>query len=227
MSSANHRMQGFAESLRYRGRYIAERSAMLFLAGGSLLLVTATLLAIEAVTGLSTQGLLTGVTGFTGIILTYIGLLALEPWFANRAPRLARMGCLLVLLPTIVIVVLLVWGIAHHLPIGTVPSPIGLAPMDLIFMLTFLLFSFGVGLFGLVSLLANFPSWLVGPLLLALAATWIGLLVLSSVFGSKLPTVIDFITFAMMAGISLSIGYFLREYEMPGGYPEVASDLKG
>lgn len=217
MSSVNHRMHGFAESLRSRTRVVAERSATLFLAGGCLLLVTATLFSIEVLTQASAQGLLTGLTGFTGIIFTYIGLLALKPWFGHPTPRGASVGTILVVLPTIVIGVLLVWGLAFHLPFGTVPSPIGLASLDLIFMVTFLLVSLGIGLFGLVSLRTGIPTWHVGVLLLALAITWLGLLVLISVFGSKLPPLVDAFTFSMMASISLSIGYFLRRCPMPDG----------
>lgn len=220
----NPHLRGLLALIQPRWRSIAERSAILFLFGGGLMSVTAILFAIEALTALSTQGPLTGVTSFTGIIITYVGLLALYPWYAARRPRLARASLMLVMLPTIVVAVLLIWGVAHHLPIGAVPSPIGLAPVGLILMLTFLLFSIGVGLFGVASLQTMVPSRRVGFLLLALATIWIGLLLVSSVYGSKLPVWLDFITVGLMAICSMGIGRALRTGPSLDEYSEHALD---
>lgn len=192
-------------------RTLAEQSAMLFIVGGGLLLVTSALFAVQALTPVSTEGVLTGVTGFLGIILSYIGLLGLYPWFATRTPQLARASFVLVALPTIIVVVLLVWGVATHLPVGAVPSPVNVVPeIGSILVATFLLFAVGISLFGLASLQSGFPSGTAGVLLMGLAATWAVLLVASSVYGSKFPAWLDALTFGAM-GIALSgIGHSLR-----------------
>lgn len=206
----NRRLRELFGVLRPRWRSIAERVAIPFLSGGVLLLVTAALVAVDALTAVSTQGVLTGVTSFLGIILSYVGLLALYPWYADRSPRLARAGFGLVALPTIVVTGLLLWGVAYHVPFGAVPSPIDSAPVGPIFMTTFLLFALGVGVFGIVSLQTRVPSPHVGLYLLGLAMIWIGLLAASSLYGSKLPAWLDFISLGLMASCSLAIGYSLR-----------------
>lgn len=197
-------------------RTLAERSALLLLLGGGLSLVTAALFAVEALSILSIQGLLTGVTGSAGIILSYAGLLGLYPWYAERTPRLARAGFVLVALPTLVITVLLVWGLASHLPFGTVPSPIDVLPgHGLIFVLTFLLLAVGVGTFGVASLRTGIPSRPTGILLVGLAATWGVLLGASGVYGSKFPAWLDALSFGMMATFLSGIGYALRRKSPP------------
>lgn len=207
----------------YRPRWdsLAQRSAILFLAGGGLLVVTAALFTIQALTALSTEGMLTGVTGFIGIILSYIGLLGLYPWFATRTPRLAHAGVVLVALPTLVVAVLLVWGVATHLPVGSVPSPIDVLPgIGLVFVATFLLFAVGIGVFGVASLWTAIPSRVTGVLLLGLAGTWVVLLGASSVYGSKFPAWLDALTFGMMAIALSGIGQSLRT----GPHPDVPTE---
>ena len=189
------------------------------------MLVTATLFAVEALRLLSIQGLLTGVTGSAGIILSYVGLLGLSPWYAERTPRLARTGFVLVVLPTLLITVLLVWGLASHLPIATVPSPIDVVPgFGLIFVLTFLLFAVGVGAFGVASLRTGIPSRPAGVLMVVLAATWCVLLGASTVYGSKFPAWLDALSFGMMAIALSGIGYALQSKSPPRVHDEEAAD---
>lgn len=225
LSTVNPRLHHLSERLHSKWRTIAERSAALFLAGGGLLLITAALFAAQALTAFVMEGVLTGVISFVGIILSYVGLLCLYPWFANRTPRLARAGFVLVALPTLMTAMLLVWGVATHLPIGAVPSPVNVLPgIGGIFMVIFLLFAVGVGLFGVVSLRTGIPPRMTGIFLLGLGATWIVLLVASSMYGSKFPAWLDTLTFGMMAIALSGIGHSLRAESVPSSSVEQSTD---
>lgn len=190
---------------------LAERCAALFLAGGVLLFVTTALFVVQLVTPLSTQGPLTGVTSFTGLVLSYVGLLGLYPRFAERTPNAARAGFVLILLPLLVLIVILVWGIASHLPIGAAPSPVDVVPdLGKVFVMIFLLFTVGVGVFGVVSLRTGIPSRIIGVLLLGFAATWVLLLGASAVYGTQFPTWLDTVSVAVRAILLTGIGYSLK-----------------
>lgn len=225
LSIVNPRLHYLLGRLHPKWRTIAERSAALFLAGGGLLLITAALFAVQAFTAIVMEGIVTGVISFIGIILSYVGLLCLYPWFATRTPRLARAGFVLVALPTLMIALLLVWGVATHLPIGAVPSPVDLLPdIGGVFVVIFLLFAVGVGLFGIVSLRTGIPSGITGVLLLGLGATWIVLLAASSVYGSKFPAWLDALTFGVMAIALSGIGHSLRAESIPISSAEQSTD---
>lgn len=225
LKNVNLRLRRLLNPFQSKWRTLAERSAMLFLFGGGLSLVTAALFAVDALTPLSPQGLLTGVTGFTGIIFAYVGLLGLYPWYSSRTPRTARIGFVLVALPTLVINVLLVWALASHLPFGAVPVPMDLVPgFGLILVMTFLLFAVGVGSFAVASLRTSTPSRAVGFLLLGLAATWGVLLGASSVYGSEFPAWLDALSFGTMAIALSGIGYSLRTRSLPRARTANAAD---
>lgn len=207
----NPRLRRLLSLLLPKWRHVAERSAMLFLAGGGLLLVSATLFTVQVVTPLSMEGVLTGVTGFLGILLSYIGVLGLYPWFVTRTPRLAHAGVVLVALPTIVIAVLLLWGVATHLPVGAVPAPMDVLPgIGRVLVATFLLFAAGAGVFGGASLRTGIPSRTTGVLLLGFAVIWVVLLGASLVYGSRFPAWLDALMLGMMAIALLAIGQSLR-----------------
>jgi len=207
----NPRLRRLLGLLLPKWQPVAERSATLFLAGGGLLLVSATLFTVQALTPLSVEGLLTGLTGFLGILLSYVGMLGLYPWFVTRTPRLAHAGVVLVALPTTVIAVLLVWGVATHLPVGAVPAPMDVLPdIGRVLVATFLLFAGGAGVFGGASLRTGIPSRTTGVLLLGFAAMWVVLLGASSVYGSTFPAWLDALTFGLMAIALLGIGQSLR-----------------
>lgn len=220
-----NRLRSLLNPHRPGWKSLAGRSSMLFLAGGGLLFVTTALVAVELVTPLSTQGPLTGVTSFTGLILSYVGLLGLYPWFAGRTPRAARAGFALVAFPTLMLAMILVWGLASHLPIGAVPSPVGVVPgFGMVFVMTFLLFAVGMGVFGVASLRTGVPSRVTGLLLLVLAATWGVLLGASGVYGVKFPTWLDALTFGVRAIVLLGIGYSLKGEASLGDYTEHITD---
>lgn len=182
-------------------------SAWVFLVAGVLMLVPSARSAIELVTAISFSGTITGLFGFAGIVLSYIGLIGLSPQLIDETPRLAQTGLVLMGLPAIVIVVLIGWVIGT-LIVPAIPSMESTLPAPaMVFRSVFLLFALGTTSFGVASLRSRVPSRTVGVLLLILAANWFVILVAMLVFSGTFPPWVSFITWVGGAGPLVAIGY--------------------
>lgn len=185
-------------------------SAWVFLVAGVLMLIPSVRSAIEMVTAISFSGTITGLFGFVGIVLSYIGLIGLFPRLTDKTPRLARAGIVLVGLPAIVLFVLIGWVIGT-LIVPAIPSVEAMLPAPaMVFRSVFLLFALGTVAFGIASLRSRVPSRTVGVFLLILAADWFGILSATLVFSGTFPPWVSFITWVGSAGPLVAIGYSLR-----------------
>jgi hypothetical protein len=148
LSDANRRLNRIVGDRRVRWESIARWGTTAFLAAGGLLLLTALLMGLTALTG-TTWEMLPGITGFLGVILSYVGVLGLYPRVADRTPRLAGTGLALVALPVVTVFVLLVWGTLGH-TLSIVPAPIVVIPaIGVVFGGTFLMLALGTTLLGI------------------------------------------------------------------------------
>lgn len=209
-SDANRRLRRVVEARSVRWGPIARRSATAFLAAGVLLLATAVLTGLAALTSASPPRSVTGATGLVGVILSYVGLLGVYPRVVDGTPRLARTGAVLVALPVLALLVLLVWGALGH---GTsaVPVPIVVIPaIGVVFVASFLLFALGTTLFGVAGLRSGRLPRAVASLLFAYASTWFLHLGATTVYGSRFPVWFDSLTFGLLSVVTLAIGYHLR-----------------
>lgn len=209
MYDASERIHGiFAE--RTVSESIADWNATAFLGAGVLLLTTATLSALTALFELSIPSSWTGVIALTGLILSYLGLLGFYPRVVDTTPRLARTGTAFVVLPVAVLAVLTIWGTLGH-TLSVVPLPITVIPaIGVLFVGVFISLALGTSLFGLASLRSDRLPQPVGLLLFVFAATWLGHLAASSVYGTRFPVWFDVVSFGVLAAVSLAIGYHLR-----------------
>lgn len=201
------RMYGFS-TVR---EWIEKRSGPVFVIAGCLLFVAATLDAVTVVTGASISNDVSAATGVGGLILTYAGLLALYPRLAERAPRLARVGVLLVSLPGISFFAFL----AKILLAQFVPVP-SLSPvLGVVFGAVFFLFAVGVSVYGIVCLRTDVLSNRIGILLLVLAAPWFWLLGWILLFGFPISDWAVVVQFGTMAVAALNVGYLLQVTDEP------------
>lgn len=182
------------------------RSAVAFLGAGGLMLVTIVLRTLDVVVTRSLEEL-AGVTAIAGIVLSAVGLLGLYPQLADAAPRLARVGLLLLALPAIYLVAALVWTILAIF-LSEWPALTALLPGDAVG-LVLILFAVGITIFGVVGLWTAVPSRTVGGLLLVLAAAWFTVLGAEIMYEPipdwVVPTMIVLMTVSL-----LPIGYLLR-----------------
>lgn len=209
LSDANRYVRRVVDTWSVGWEWIAGWCATAFLAAGGLLLATAVVEALSAVTSTSPPGIATGVTGFSGVSLTYVGLLGVYPRVIDRAPRFARAGVAFVTLPVVAIFVLTVWGVVGH-KTSAVPVPIAVIPIGVVFMAAFLLFVLGTTFFGVASLRGDRLPRTVGRLLVALAATWVVPLVAGLAYGTRFPVWFDVAHFGVLSLITGAIGYRLR-----------------
>lgn len=196
------------------GKVLERWSASVFLAAGGLLLVTTAINGVDVVTPIDTQeGVLLwleGLTGFGGVVLTFVGLLGLYSRLSNVAPRLARTGTLLAVGPTMFFTVVLVFcaGLAPALGYPSlktlVPSFVTIATG------TLLPFALALTLFGIGSLRTAMPSRSVGGFLLVIAAAWFVFFGATWVYAPHTPVWVTFVQTSMMAVPTVAIGYHLR-----------------
>lgn len=199
-----------------------------FLVAGALLLVAAGINAVNVITSIPTQQgvllALEGATGFGGVLLSFVGLLALYPRLRGPSPRLARAGVLLAAGPAAFFASLLVacLGLA---PLLGVPSVKTVIPSFAFIVATILIsYAIGITLVGLACLRTGVPSRTVGRLLLVVAAAWFGLFAAVLVFRYDTPTWVTFLQTAAMAGPFLAIGVRLRSGDDPAGRTRPAAD---
>lgn len=185
-------------------------TATVFLVAGGLWFVSLALMLLGAVLGTSMQGP-SSIPGFAGAVLSFVGLLGLYPRLADRMPRLARVGVVLLLFPIAFSFVLLVW----HVPMlftSKIPSLLVFLPSPaLIYGALFFLSAVGITIFGLAGIRTGTLPERVGGLVLVVAAAWF--LILGAAFVYTSGPIPDWVTNvqAFMFAVSMTgIGYLLR-----------------
>jgi len=200
------------------GRFIsnvAERySAAVFLAAGGLLLIAGIINGIDVFTSIETQhGVLLwleGLTGFGGVVLSFVGLLGLSPKLLDATPRMARTGILLAVGPTGFFSFVVV-SCSILAPLLGFPSLKTLVPSFVtIIGVTLLLFSVAITIFGVASFRTSVPSRAVGGALVVVAITWFAFFGATWAYAPNTPVWITSVQSVMM-GLPLAfIGHRLR-----------------
>ena len=193
----------------------AERyRAAVFLAAGGLLLVTGIINGIDVFTSIETQhGVLLwleGLTGFGGVVLSFVGILGVYPDLRNAAPRMARIGILLAGGPTgFFSFVVVSCGVLA--PVMGFPSLKSLVPSFVtIIGVTLFLFSIAITIFGVASFRTSVPSRAVGGALVIVAISWFAFFGATWAYAPNTPVWITFGQTVVM-GLPLAfIGYRLR-----------------
>lgn len=189
-------------------------SPVAFLAAGGLLLVAGTIDGLEVFTPIETQhGVLLwleGLTGFGGVVLSFVGLLGLYPNLLDETPRMARTGMLLALGPTGFFSFVVV-SCSFVAPLMGFPSLKTLVPSFVtIIGVTLLLFSLAITVFGVASFRTAVPSRTVGGALLIVAVTWVAFFGVTWTYAPNTPVWMTFVQTIVM-GLPLAfIGYRLR-----------------
>ncbi len=144
------------------------------------------------------------------MVLCFLGLLGLYPRFADTAPRLARAGVSLAVLPATFFFGLLVVCSALAALLG-LPSLKTLVPsFHLIIQTVVLLFAIALSLFGIASHRTDDSPRIVGNLFYVVAGRWFVFFGALQVYHYAVPLWVTFVQTAMMAGPLMMIGYYLR-----------------
>jgi hypothetical protein len=189
-------------------------SPIVFMLAGGLALLSSSINTLDAVPGVSTQqGILVfieGLAGFGGILLSFVAMLGLYPILKKDAPRLARVGVGVMVLPVLFFLVDLVWlslsGVLGlpSLTLTYLPSPM------LALGAVFFLFAVGTTIFGVIALLTDPLIQSIGGLLIVFATAWYLLIGSIAIYGFPIPVWLVALTGLMQGGSMLGIGYFLR-----------------
>ena len=188
--------------------------AAVFLAAGGLLLIAGIINGIDIFTSVETQHgtllWLEGLTGFGGVVLSFVGILGLYPDLLDATPRMARTGVLLAVGPTAFFTFVVV-SCSVLAPLVGVPSLKTLVPSFVtIIGVTLLLFSVAITIFGVASFSTAVPSRAVGGALLVVAITWFAFFGATWAYAPNTPVWITFVQSVVM-GLPLAfIGYRLR-----------------
>lgn len=189
-------------------------SRLAFLLGGGLLVVTTLINGIDLVTSIETQqGVLLsieGLAGFGGVVISLVGLGCLYPRLADAAPRLARAGVSLAVLPAAFFIALLL-GCSILAPQLGFPSLKALVPsFSLVTGVIVGLFAVSVVAFGVAGLHTGAPGWALGGPLLVVATSWGVLFGALQVYPDGIPIWVTFVQTALLAAPLLWIGYQFR-----------------
>lgn len=203
-------------------------SARAFLLGGGLLAVALGINGVHLVTSIDTQqGVLVGVEGFAGfggVVLSIVGLVCVYPRLADAAPRLARLGAALAVLPAAFFVALLL-GCSVIAPQLGFPSLKTLVPsFTLVTAAIVGLFAVAVAAFGVASLQSAAPPWMPGAPLLVVAGSWAVLFAALLGFPDGIPVWVTFVQTALLAGPLLWVGYQLRAAPTEADSTALAAD---
>lgn len=196
---------------------IEEKSALLFLVAGGLLIVFAALLGVEAVTDRAAPEDIFGPGGFA---IAFVGLLGLYPTLADKTPWLARVGALFAAVGSV--------GAAGT-SLGSLGSFMGVLPEDppawaAIFMLAMVIGMVpGFISFGVASLRTDIQSRTTGFLLLIPA------IIFAVMFSGTVHSVVNdsLANLILSSGQALShlaIGLTLRSQGLATDRPEPAAD---
>lgn len=186
-------------------------SPTLFLIGGGLVAGHAAIRGVEAFTAMAPPP---DVFGPVGYFLAIVGLLGLYPALVDRAPRLARAGAAIAVVP------LVGWSwfsIAAFAELAGIVAPASEIIPGSVFLVHVVGVVLTYGLFAVASLQAGSSSRLVGVLLLAPPVLMAFLVVAAGVIGPS--TVGAFIVGSLQAGVHLSIGGVLRAGAAPARVP--------
>lgn len=136
-----------------------------------------------------------------GLMCSVLGLIGLYPRLADRAPRPALASTVVVAVGGAVIVVQTVWGIA------AIGIPVISNPPDINTLMLGILVIAGFVSFGITILYTGVPSYLVGVLLLAYVAAFVGAVV------STEWLQLGFV--GVLSGIALAIAYLVHTRAAP------------
>lgn len=186
-----------------RWESLGDRSPILFLVAGVLLIVYAAFNGIDAFTAMAYESI-ENVFGPAGFVLGFLGLLGLYPTLCNRDPKLARAGAVCAVLGALAFSVFILANLSEIVGIASSEPPawaivfvllaaIGMVP--------------GYPLFAVASLRAESHSRSVGLCLLVPPAIF-GTMVTGSMMGGS-PQWVLFLISVGQAMAHLSIGYAL------------------
>lgn len=189
-------------------------SGRAFLLGGGLLVVTTLINAIDLVTPIETQqGVLLsieGLAGFGGVVLSLVGLVCLYPRLVDAAPRLARVGAALAVLPAAFFLALLL-GCSILAPHLGVPSLKALVPsFSLVTGVIVGLFAVSVAAFGVAGLRTGASARALGGPLLVVATSWAVLFGALHGYPDGIPIWVTVVQTALLAAPLLWIGFQFR-----------------
>lgn len=193
---------------------VERHRAAVFVAAGGFLLVAGIINGLDVFTSIEAQhGVLLwleGLTGFGGVVLSFIGLLGLYPNLLNATPRMARTGILLALGPTAFFSFVVV-SCSVLAPLLGFPSLKTLVPSFVtIIGVILLLFSVAITIFGVASFRTAIPSREVGGALTVVAMTWFAFFGVTWAYAPNTPVWMTFVQTVVM-GLPLAfIGYRLR-----------------
>ena len=189
-------------------------SPIVFILAGGLALLSSSINTLDAVPGVSTQqGILVfieGLAGFGGTLLSFVAVLGLYPILKRDAPRLARVGVGVMVLPVLFFLVELVWlSLSGVLGLPSLTQTYLPSPM-FAFGAVFFLFAVGTTIFGVIAVLTDALSQTIGGLLIVFAMAWYLLIGGIAVYGFPIPVWLVALSGLMEGGSMLGIGYRLR-----------------
>lgn len=186
-------------------------SPTLFLVGGGLVAGHAAIRGLEAFTAMAPPP---DVFGPVGYFLAIVGLLGLYPALVDRAPRLARAGAAIAVVP------LVGWSwfsIVAFAELTGIVSPASEAIPGPVFIVHVVTLVLTYGLFAVASIRADSSFRLVGGLLLAPPILMSTMVVASVVVDNS--TTGAFLVGSLQAVVHLSIGVVLRASAAPARVP--------
>lgn len=204
-------------------------TATVYLLGGGLVLVATAINGVGLFTPIATQEgallFIEGLTGFGGVVLSFIGLIGLYPRLADAVSGLSRAGISLAVLPGTFFISLIV-VCSMLAPLLGFPSLKTLVPpLRLVTETTLILYAVATTLFGVASLRSAGLSRAIGWGLLVVAVSWVGFLSVLVLYQYDIPIWITFVQSTTLAVSLLTIGYTLPSETGPAVAEEPSVDL--
>ena len=203
-------------------------SPMVFMLAGGLLFVATAINGIDLFTPVATQKgtllFIEGLTGFGGVVLSFVGLLGLYPRLADAELRLARAGVSLAVLPAAFFSTLLVVCTMLAPLLGFPSLKTLVPPLRLITETTLILYAVATTLFGVASLRSSGLPRIVGGSLLLVAVTWFGFFSALVIYQYEIPIWVTFVQSITLAVSLIAIGYFLPSELEPTVPGELSTD---
>lgn len=186
------------ERIRTVWSWLEDWSARMLVVGGVLLLLQTVSDVLTLTMDLKLEAL--AFAPFIGLILSYLGILGLYQPLSDRAPRLSRIGLVLILAPVVALIVLIGALVSSSgMPFS---ESVGTALVTTIFTG----YAVGVVLFGIAMFLTKSPSRAVGIAVFGFAAGWFVLLGASIAYGFPISDWLTFISDGLMATSVLATG---------------------
>lgn len=165
-----------------------------------------------------------GLTGFGGVVLSFVGLLGLYPRLADAELRLARAGVSLAVLPAAFFFTLLVVCTMLAPLLGFPSLKTLVPPLRLITETTLILYAVATTLFGVASLRSSGLPRIVGGSLLLVAVTWFGFFSALVIYQYEIPISVTFVQSITLTVSLIAIGYFLPSELEPTVPGELSTD---